>query len=69
MNHTVQSHLKSVMAENLNPEEPICLGGGSRPNARFEELCKLAGIKPKLDIESGQEEPWELKDLRKICAT
>lgn len=33
-----------------------------RPNARFEELCQLAGIKAKLDIESGTEEPWELKE-------
>jgi hypothetical protein len=41
----------------------------SRPNARFEELCNLAGIKPKQDIDSGKEELWELKDLRKICAT
>jgi len=29
----------------------------------------LAGIKAKLDIESGNEEPWELKDLRRTCAT
>jgi hypothetical protein len=36
---------------------------------RFQALCGLAGIKPRLDIESGAEEPWELKDLRKTCAT
>ena len=29
----------------------------------------LAGIRPRLDIETGEEEPWELKDLRKTCAT
>jgi hypothetical protein len=57
------------MPERPNSEEPVCVGGGSRPNTRFEELCKLAGIRPKLDIESGKEELWELKDLRKTCAT
>jgi hypothetical protein len=45
------------------------LGGGARPNARFQALCGLAGIKPRLDIDKGEEEPWELKDLRKTCAT
>ena len=48
---------------------PVFLGGGARPNARFQALCGLAGIKPRLDIETGEEEPWELKDLRKTCAT
>jgi hypothetical protein len=32
-------------------------------------LCGLAGIKPRLDVETGREEPWELKDPRKTCAT
>jgi hypothetical protein len=32
-------------------------------------LCSLAGIKPRLNIQTGEEEPWELKDLRKTCAT
>ena len=51
---------------------PRCPGlprGGARPNARFQELCGLAGIKPRTDVETGEEEPWELKDLRKTCAT
>ena len=29
----------------------------------------LAGIKPRTNIETGLDEPWELKDLRKTCAT
>jgi hypothetical protein len=29
----------------------------------------IASIKPRQDIETGEEEPWELKDLRKTCAT
>ena len=31
------------------------------PNARFQELCDLAGIKHKADAETGQPKPWELK--------
>lgn len=42
---------------------------GCRPNAMFLTLCQLAGIRPKLDIETGQQVPWHLKDLRKTCAT
>ena len=44
-------------------------GRGARPNARFQELCALAGIRPRTNVETGVEEPWELKDLRKTCAT
>ena len=69
MNRVVHAHIKSIMPENPIPDEPIFLGGGSRPNARFGELCTLAGIKPKTNIESGEDESWELKDLRKTCAT
>lgn len=29
----------------------------------------LAGIKPRHNAETGEDEPWELKDLRKTCAT
>jgi hypothetical protein len=36
--------------------------------ARFQELCALAGIKPRTNVENGVEEPWKLKDLRKTCA-
>ena len=43
--------------------------GSSRPNQQFQLLCKLAGVKPKQDIETGDEKPWVLKDLRKACAT
>jgi integrase len=69
MNRAVHSHVKSILPIQSSAEDPVFLGGGARPNARFEELCQLAGIKAKLDIESGTEEPWELKDLRKTCAT
>ena len=31
--------------------------------------CNLAGIKPRTGVETGKDESWELKDLRKTCAT
>ena len=37
--------------------------------ALFQELCALAGIQPRTNVETGKDEPWELKDLRKTCAT
>ena len=57
------------MSENPLPDDPVFLGGGSRPNARFQELCELALIKSKTNVETGIDESWELKDLRKTCAT
>src|SRR3954463_655278 len=65
----VHTHLRDIMPSDLRPDAPVFLGGGARPNARFQALCSLAGIKPRLDIQTGREEPWELKDLRKTCAT
>jgi integrase len=69
MNRAVHAHIKSIMPANPCPDEPVFLGGGSRPNLRFQSLCRLAGINPKTNLETGAEEPWELKDLRKTCAT
>ena len=57
------------MPENADPDDLVFAGGGSRPNLRFRQLCDLAGIKPKTDVETGEEKPWSLKDLRKTCAT
>jgi integrase len=69
MNRFVHAHLRSIAPENRQPDDPVFLGGGSRPNSRFGELCNLAGIKPRKNIETGADETWELKDLRKTCAT
>ncbi len=69
MNRIAHSHVKSILPENLQPDKPVVLGGGSRPNVHFQELCKLAGIKPKKNVESGRDGDWLLKDLRKTCAT
>jgi hypothetical protein len=67
-NRVVHAHLRSLMPED-HRRRPGLPRGGARPNAFFQALCGLAGIKPRLDIETGEEEPWELKDLRKTCAT
>jgi hypothetical protein len=70
MNRVVHAHIRSVMPpQDPPPDEPVFLGGGSRPNARFRELCELAGIKAKTNVETGEDEAWVLKDLRKTCAT
>jgi hypothetical protein len=64
MNRAVHAHIRSIMPDNPRPDELVFLGGGARPNARFQALCALAGIRPKAEVETGKEEPWELKDLR-----
>lgn len=69
MNRTVRLHLKSIRPEQLDLDAPVFVGGGSRPNIIFRQLCKLAEVAPKRDMESGEECPWVLKDLRKTCAT
>ncbi len=69
MNRTARLHLKSLWPDEPVPDALVFLGGGTRPNRRFRELCELAGIPPKRDIESGDERHWVLKDLRKTCAT
>jgi hypothetical protein len=69
MNRVVHEHLRSIMPERVDPDACVFLGGGARPNARFQQLCALAGIRPRMNVETGSEEPWELKDLRKTCAT
>ena len=69
MNRAVHSHIKSLIPNDPCPDDPVFSGGSSRPNSRFRQLCELAGIKPKADIESGEAKQWLLKDLRKTCAT
>lgn len=69
MNRVVHAHLKGLMPEQPTPDEPVFLDGSSRPNVVIRDLCGLADIKPKTNFETGAEEPWVLKDLRKTCAT
>ena len=44
-------------ARESAPDDPVFLGGGMRPDHRFRQLCDLAGIKPKLDAETGKARP------------
>ncbi|SFJ42125.1 tyrosine-type recombinase/integrase [Planctomicrobium piriforme] len=69
MNQAVHAHLKSIMPQQPDPNRPVLQGGGVRPNARFQELCRLARTQSKIDVETGEQRPWHLKDLRKTCAT
>jgi len=69
MNRVVHAHLQSLLPAMVDPEAPVFLGGGTRPNDRFRKLCELAGLRPKSDIETGLAKRWVLKDLRKTCAT
>ena len=69
MNRTVNVHLKNIMPEHAEPDSPVFHGGSSRPNLRFQQLCDLAKIRKKEDIETGMARAWLLKDLRKTCAT
>jgi len=69
MNRTVHTHIKSIMPENPDPDAPVFLGGGTRPNNQFRTLCGLAGIEPKKSVETGELQPSVLRDLRKTCAT
>lgn len=69
MNRVVHAHIKSLMPDQPHPDDPVFLGGGSRPNSRFQELCDLARIAHKTDVETGAQQAWKLKDLRKTCAT
>ena len=69
MNRTVHAHIRSIMPDDPDPDTPVFLGGGARPNMRFRVLCGLAGIGPKTDVETGEKKPWVIKDLRKTCAT
>lgn len=69
MNRVVHAHIKSLKLDDRQPGDPVFIGGTSRPNLVFQQLCALAGIEPKSDIETGEPKPWLLKDLRKTCAT
>ena len=69
MNRVVHAHLKSIRQDAVQPDSPVFHAGTSRPNQQFQLLCDLAGINPKQDIETGEEKPWVLKDLRKTSAT
>ena len=47
INRTVHAHVKSLKQAKVDPDSQVELGGGCRPNVRFKNLCKLAGLSPK----------------------
>ena len=69
MNRTVHAHIRSIKPKDVDAEAPVFFSGSYRPNARFQKLCELAELKPRINIETGKPEAWQLKDLRKTCAT
>ena len=69
MSRVVNVHLKSIQPGEPQPEDLVFHCSSSRPNEQFQKLCSLAGVKPKQDIETGEDKLWVLKDLRKTAAT
>jgi len=43
MNRVVHAHLRSIMPDDPRPEVPVFLGGGARPNARFQAVASTSG--------------------------
>ena len=69
MNRVVHAHLKSIRPETPQPDgdqsSPVARHG---PTSSSSYLCELGRrIKPKQDVETGEEKLWVLKDLRKNC--
>ncbi len=66
----VAAHLDAIRPADAKPDDPV-LGycGGGRPCQRFQELCRLAKLTDKWDVDAERVTRWELKDLRKTCAT
>ena len=67
MDRVVHAHIKNLMPAQARPDEPVFRDGGARPDSRFRELCRLAGIGTKTDVETGEERAWMLKDLRNVA--
>jgi hypothetical protein len=57
MHRMMHAHIRCLQPTNPYPDEPIFLGGGVRPNARFQVLCELSGIAPRTNVETGRPEP------------
>jgi hypothetical protein len=62
--HTSKNHevvFGRVLRRKRHPREA--------PERTVPGAVRPGRLQPRLDIETGEEEPWELKDLRKTCAT
>jgi hypothetical protein len=58
MNRVVHAHIKSIMPNTPRLNAPVFFGGGSRPNGRFRQLCALADIKSKTNVETDESKSW-----------
>lgn len=66
----VRAHLESIRPSQWSPGDRVFgVAGRSKPNEVFRELISRAGLEDKLDAETGDTQPYVLKDLRKTCAT
>lgn len=64
------AHLRSIRPTTDDPEAEIFGGTGTyRPCTLFQKLVRLAKIPDKTDPLTGSRRKWQLKDLRKTCAT
>jgi len=64
------AHLASIRPTSEDPEAEIFGGTGTyRPCSLFQRLVRLAKIPDKTDPLTGARRKWQLKDLRKTCAT
>jgi len=70
MTREVNLHLEAIKPKVIDPEARVfARSGSSRPCVRFQDLIRLARIKPKIDFETGEESEWIIKDLRKTSTT
>ena len=59
----------SIRPDDSRPDSQDFLGGGASLNVRVPSHCKLAGIKPSLEIMTCEEETRVSKVLRLTCET
>ncbi|MEO5876450.1 MAG: TauD/TfdA family dioxygenase [Streptosporangiaceae bacterium] len=63
MNRTVRLHLKNLRADEADPDAPVFLGGGSRPNKRFRQLCMPFAIYVGDGSALGRDEAEAINDV------
>jgi hypothetical protein len=56
-------------SKGLDANREWCENSRQEPPHISTTSGTISGIMPRLDIDTGEEEPSELKDLRKDCAT
>lgn len=64
MNRTVHVHIQSIMPDNPDPNAPVFLGGGTRPNIDFEHYAVSRG----LNQSSASKQAKNDRGCSRICA-